>query len=571
MRTVFAALCAVLVPLLMASCATTGTVAPDADAAAAESAVSTREQAMAYLAFSLAQQASFGGQTGAALSWVDRAVALDPRSAYLQTFRASLLVKGGDTEAAANALDAALAAQPDYLPALYLRGGLMVALGREDEAIASYEKALLSGADEEELYSNLIDLYLRREDLGRASRLVQRMRRRYPDSAAGLVREGKVLWLRGKADAARASLVRAIATDPDNDEAMLLLGMIHEAEGETEDAINLYENAVRRAPHNFRLRAHLLSLYLQEDRFDDATRQNDVLEMMGADDAAVARTRGTIALGRDKLPEAERFFADAVAADPADELSRYYLGTTRLRLEKFDAALEAFEPLRESEDWAAEGNYGVAYVYRERGRFEEALALLERAVELEPESREFRRMLALALADTGDYGRAERVLKDVIAEAPDNESYRFSLAAVYEKSEEYDKGVRVMQKVLDEEPDNAEAHNYIGYTYAVMEKHLDEAERHLDKAIALKPGDPYITDSIAWLHFKQGRYESALRLLEDAVDKLPDEAVLHQHLGEVLLALGEEDRAVVHLEKALDLAKDRKLKKQIQDRLDELR
>ena len=72
---------------------------------------------------------------------------------------------------------------------------------------------------------------------------------------------------------------------------------------------------------------------------------------------------------------------------------------------------------------------------------------------------------------------------------------------------------------------------------------LDEAEQLIRKALEHKPGDGYITDSLAWVYYKRGQYEKALPLLEQASSLVPDDPVILEHLGDVCAKLGLTEKA----------------------------
>ena len=71
---------------------------------------------------------------------------------------------------------------------------------------------------------------------------------------------------------------------------------------------------------------------------------------------------------------------------------------------------------------------------------------------------------------------------------------------------------------------------------------LQEAQQLIEKALSYAPGDPFITDSLGWVLFRQGQAEQARTLLLQAWEKRPD-AEIAAHLGEVLWSLHEQERA----------------------------
>ena len=62
-----------------------------------------------------------------------------------------------------------------------------------------------------------------------------------------------------------------------------------------------------------------------------------------------------------------------------------------------------------------------------------------------------------------------------------------------------------MRKTIELNPKNAQALNYLGYTYAEIGNHLDEAERLVKRALAVEPEDGFYVDSLGWVYYQQGR------------------------------------------------------------------
>jgi len=84
--------------------------------------------------------------------------------------------------------------------------------------------------------------------------------------------------------------------------------------------------------------------------------------------------------------------------------------------------------------------------------------------------------------------------------------------------------------------------NALGYTLASKTFRFDEARGYLKKALAFRPNDSAILDSMGWLNYRSGRYEEALVLLKKAYSKQP-EAEIATHLGETLWVLGRQQEA----------------------------
>ena len=71
---------------------------------------------------------------------------------------------------------------------------------------------------------------------------------------------------------------------------------------------------------------------------------------------------------------------------------------------------------------------------------------------------------------------------------------------------------------------------------------LDEALELISRALELRPDDPFILDSIGWVHFRLGNHEQAINYLQQAFELFPD-AEIAAHLGEVNWVSGGRERA----------------------------
>ena len=84
--------------------------------------------------------------------------------------------------------------------------------------------------------------------------------------------------------------------------------------------------------------------------------------------------------------------------------------------------------------------------------------------------------------------------------------------------------------------------NALGYTMADRNENLQEALQMIEKAAALNPDDPAITDSLGWVHYRLGNLDLAEEYLRKAYAAYPDGEVA-AHLGEVLWVQGKQREA----------------------------
>ncbi|WP_212524947.1 tetratricopeptide repeat protein [Actibacterium sp. MT2.3-13A] len=107
------------------------------------------------------------------------------------------------------------------------------------------------------------------------------------------------------------------------------------------------------------------------------------------------------------------------------------------------------------------------------------------------------------------------------------------------------------RRALELEPDQPRVLNYLGYSYVEKQTNLDEALDMIERAVAARPDDGYITDSLGWVLFRLGRYEEAVPYMERATELMPIDPVVNDHLGDVLWAVGRRLEAEFQWRRAL--------------------
>lgn len=185
-----------------------------------------------------------------------------------------------------------------------------------------------------------------------------------------------------------------------------------------------------------------------------------------------------------------------------------------------------------------------ARLLAQQGKVADARALLRSLPESEPRDAITKAQAEVQLLrDLGQMPEAYKVLEQTSARFPDDHELQYDQAMLAEKLKRYKDMERLLRRVIELAPDNPNAYNALGYSLADRKVQLDEARTLVEKAAALKPSDPFITDSLGWVAFRQGRLDDAIQLLREAYAARPDTEI-GAHLGEALWAQGRKDEAL---------------------------
>ena len=113
----------------------------------------------------------------------------------------------------------------------------------------------------------------------------------------------------------------------------------------------------------------------------------------------------------------------------------------------------------------------------------------------------------------------------------------------YERMKEYSKSDKDLQDSLKIDPDDAYVLNYLAYSWLERNFKIEEAIKMLETAYELESDDPYIIDSIGWAYYLTNDYKKAEKFLKRAVELMPDDSIVNDHYGDILLKLDRKIQA----------------------------
>jgi tetratricopeptide (TPR) repeat protein len=270
------------------------------------------------------------------------------------------------------------------------------------------------------------------------------------------VRAGFAHHRAGRLDRAAALYRKALRHDPDDANALHLLGVAAYQSGQIATALGLFERALPALPD-------LPDLHLN---YGNALREaGRVVE-------ALASYRRAIALKPDygiahnnlagALNELMEFAAGLASAESAIELSPEFFDS---HVNRADALIglgrssEAEAPLRRALELApdrAESHRDLGWVLARLGRFEEALACHQQAIALAPEDATMHYALAAVRHLAGDLAASEAGFRRALALAPAYAAAWHALGDVLRDAGRLAEAAACFRRALDLDPDNPE-------------------------------------------------------------------------------------------------------------------
>ena len=343
-------------------------------------------------------------------------------------------------------------------------------------------------------------------------------------------------------DAATQAIDRALVLSPGWEDAALFKGRVLVSLKDIPRVMRFHEQYLEQYPRASSVRLSYARLLVDNKQWEKARVQFKRVVADSPKDAEATFTVALLALQGNNADEAEKYLKRTLELQPENDQARLYLGQVAEQRKQYDEAIRWYSEVESPEHaFEAQSRLGVALSHQ--GKLQEARQHLH---SLHPKSEAQRVQLALAeeqiLREAKQYAEAFDVLTRILGELPDNTDLLYARALLAEKLNRLDVAEADLRRVLKKEPKNSHALNALGYTLADRTTRYAEALQFIEQALAVKPDDPFILDSMGWVQYRLGNMAEAVKYLRSAFEKRSD-AEIAAHLGEVLWVMGDRAAA----------------------------
>ncbi|KAB2928781.1 MAG: tetratricopeptide repeat protein [Dechloromonas sp.] len=436
-----------------------------------------------------------------------------------------------------------LEVEPDSTRARQAQSSLLVLANRLEELAP--QMAVLLERDKANIANNLMHLnrmLARHEDKKAVQRLIDQLASPYDSLPEAHFAMSQAAAGAGDDVRAQSEMEKALLLRPDWEAAALARAQL-QARQSNASAIAGLDGFVERNPAAREARLTLARLLLGEKRYADARRHFDRLLKDNPESPEIIYPIAMLSLQQGDAKTGRQQLEKLLTTDFADKSTvHFFLGQLDQEQKKPDAALEHYRQVTSGNQYIA-ARARSAQILLQQGKPDAARELLHNT---RGGSAEERTQLTMAeaqlLRDAGRHEEAYAVLAGALASQPDNPELLYDAALTAERSGRPELLETHLKHLLTLRPEHAHALNALGYSWAERNIRLDEAHDLITRALTLQPDDPFITDSLGWVQYRQGRTEEALKTLERAYRSKPDPEIA-AHLGEVLWSLGRKDDA----------------------------
>jgi tetratricopeptide (TPR) repeat protein len=346
-------------------------------------------------------------------------------------------------------------------------------------------------------------------------------------------------------DAAR----RASELRPSWNEPRIFLVQFLLRRGEREEARENLEAFVTESPDDHGLRLLYAQLLVDEQEFSRARNVFEHMLRNTPKEPDVLFALGVLSLQLEDLEVARDYFTQLRDTGERQGDSAFYLGQVEELAENTETALSWYRKVEG--EHALDSQVRIAQMRAEQGDVERAREILQQQRDRWPEDALTLYLIEAEILASLDLHREALAAYDDGVEAyPENADLLYARALHALRLDRLDILERDLKAVIARDPSNADALNALGYSLADHTDRYDEALSYIERALALEPDDPAVLDSMGWVQFRLGNPERAVDYLRKALSLMPDGEIA-AHLGEVLWTMGKREEAWDTWEEAL--------------------
>ena len=441
-------------------------------------------------------------------------------------------------------LDAALLwveLEPDNLEAQYTAATILAKNKRPIEAMKHMTRVLESGGK-----TNFAAIAASALSHPETTRLeleasIDKEITKHPEQAQLFIAKSLLLQQRNELEQALTT-IRGILLKNDEDLHAIIIEarLLQQLERDDEASVRL-QQMVEKHPKNKRLRLQLARMLMNKD-ITLAKQQFEILLNDAPNDADLLLSLALISKETGQYLDAKHYFERLLSGGKRTSEAHYYLGQLAEQSQDWDTAIEHYKAIPPGVDFFTAINR-IIEIYASQGKIQTARSYVTNLRQQHPQHAV--RLFLLEseiLLENKQLEEGHKLLTQALLIHPQQANLLYARSLFSEKRRDLVLMEKDLRQIIRMDDKNAVALNALGYVLTNHTDRLDEAYQLISSALASKPDDPAITDSLGWVEYRRGNLQEAHALLKKAYKAYPDHEVA-AHLGEVLWALGQQQEA----------------------------
>ncbi len=525
------------------------------------------------------------GQAAEALQTLRPLLDQPEPSAEVLEVAAQAYLQAGDITKAETYYKLAARADPASLRPRVALAVAQIARGNAGPGMAALE-SMVAGDKGTTADTALLTVYLARNDLEGALKVVDRLQAKTPSNPLPYLLKGRILKLRNDAVGARASFETALTKEAGYFAAVTELATMDLADGRLADASKRFEVLLARDPKNYRAMIALADLRSRSGAKPEQI-ESLLLDAINANPidpgARVILVRYRLSQRRAK--EALAAAQEAKAAIPDDPTVLEVLGRAQLASGDSQQAAMTLRRIADSPATSADGLMRLAELYAGMKEYDAASEAARRALKLSPKLETAQRFLVEIALARKRVPEALEIARQIQKQQPQEAIGFLMEAGIHVQQKAWTRAIAAGKQALStdrsaavairlhalylEAGDTAEADRLAATwrrerpadtdflfhlaSMAMQRKNYAEAESQYRAILVVAPDSALTLNNLAWVIAQQGK-DGGVPLAAKALQLAPDEPTFMDTMSRALAAEKKPEQALEWARKAVDKA-----------------
>jgi tetratricopeptide (TPR) repeat protein len=522
------------------------------------------------------------------------AMDMDPKSPDPRAALARVYLAEGKKADAEGILKQAKHDSPDDSAGYRLLGDFYFLIGDVDKATAEYGALYQEHPQDLQVKKNYIPLLIQTKRFAEARKLDDEILKANPKDDDALVYQSQMQISDGDVNGAAQRLQTVIKNAPTNSEAHYALGVAFEKLGNLQSAEGEWREALRLRPDLLDAQRALANAAMRQG--DMPTLQEAATQMIrlqpGSPDGYALRALSYI--NRKQYGEAEKDVRMAIEVAPQNSFGYVQLGNLKFTEKQYTDAVKAYQEALDRNADSTDALRGLMSTYFTENQVDKAIASANAQIAKSPNNSGFYDLLGSALlrskkdlsgaeaafqksadldkhntdawlklcqlqATKGEIDQAIATAQQALKDNPREPNLYVLMGKLYESKSEWKKAEEAYQSALGINPQDLVASNNLAHAMLQTGGNLDVALSLAQTARRGLPDSPSVADTLGWIYYQKGAYQSAIGLLQEALklqeknNKMPDNPDIHYHLEMAYAKSGQTGLARQQFERVLKI------------------